>query len=115
MKQRRQCSYNLTLWDVRVNVAAIETQQGVPLVLMFQKCSLYQHPYQGGTAMLALHFRAVYAAANTMKRMETFTYSGRYSCLVLMNSGVARQNVVEVPNISFQEYPSSGIRVHTRG
>jgi hypothetical protein len=65
--------------------------------------------------MLPLHFSAAYAAANTMKHMKTFMYSGRYSCPALVNSGVARQIVVKVPNINFQEYSSSGSRVHTRG
>jgi hypothetical protein len=59
--------------------------------------------------MLPLHFRAAYAAASTMKHMETYTYSGRYSCPVLVNSGVARQMVVKSQTSTFKNIHPVGV------
>jgi hypothetical protein len=32
--QGKQCTYNVTLWRIRVTIVAIETQQCVPFVLL---------------------------------------------------------------------------------
>jgi hypothetical protein len=104
----RQCTYNETLWRVRVTTLGIERQQcfhlyywrtdgAVNNVTKVESVSTEAHK------CVLLYYCATHVPVNSMKHTWVFMQNARYFCPILIQFGTSRQIFQKAPNIKYHE------------